>query len=349
MADLSRRMMEEDRYVSTEDVVKKLEISEASKGYCCDLVKNFYNRVDLSRKLKESLQNDKIFDEKATYDDLIQNTKFMTNFRLYLSAYLPDSNLYSKYGLGLMSDFDLYHNCKSPKQLEATMASYQIDAKRSLDLVSARTNLSSWIRRLSKDIVRLMDLPGTPVPDSRTRKDKRKTAEEVSNKAIKKMKTSNLFDDEATEVNTQDKAKEDINEEDAEFIEKAKTSDDDEEDAEFLEKAKTSDDDDEKCRGVTNQSRATAKETSRVTRNELIESVSPDMKKIIQDFITQVHGLSFDNKTLVLEFQNNTCKAAILKKAIIDVEDDLLIPSWLYNEEMRKFDSLGPSSAECTP
>jgi hypothetical protein len=93
----------------------------------------------------------------------------MIPFRTYLSSFLSDDPKTSLYGMGVVSDHDVFHNMSTDRDMKSFLKGKKFDKENleqlMLALGSKRKNMYEWFRRLAKSVVFNMQLPLTLLSD----------------------------------------------------------------------------------------------------------------------------------------------------------------------------------------
>lgn len=297
--------------------------SPAAVSICEKLMQSEYNKIKLAEALCKELSDTDIIPCDATYFSIRENNKFMRSFRYYLSSKLPNKLDVSRYGLGLVSDFDLYVNMATDVELKAFMEKHRIDVKHIDKLKKNRRNLRAWFSRFVESVLIYMNLPETPdLEDKKPDKKKAKvvkdpvTPENVQEKAMSDMaknsknpkKRTSPFDEEADDdIEEEDDDEEHINNP---HIRESNTVD-------MVRKSSSSTD--------TN---STGKELI-IKKGNLVD-VSHNQNDPITDLIC--HGfekLQFVKEVTTYVIRVSPTKANVTK--LVNAEfDDSILPMWMF-------------------
>lgn len=178
---------------------------------CKALMRNGYDRRQLAQQLLSRLIANHLITADDTFLTVKSNVPLMNAISNSIILGLPVEVACSKYGLGIVSDFDLHVNMATDAKFNDFLTNINFDKNRPeyMLLKTNRGNLRRFITRVKNGIVAEFELPETP--DARekkapaTKKSKTDIATDIENDlstASEKQKDDvmKLFDDEAEEV-----------------------------------------------------------------------------------------------------------------------------------------------------
>lgn len=99
-----------------------------------------YAKIKLAEELCKELYNIKVISCEYDYYSVRNNNKFMRPFRYYLSSCLSNDMEKSRYGLRVVSEFDLYTTMSTDTELADFMDNQSIDKKYAEKLKKNRRN-----------------------------------------------------------------------------------------------------------------------------------------------------------------------------------------------------------------
>jgi hypothetical protein len=135
---------------------------EEAKDICLSIINMKKRNIDsLASELKQVLQSFNIIKQSTTYNDICNDHVFMKTLLYYLSIGL--SMEASPRGVGLFSDFDLFHKMSTDKKMNAMLTSVNlIDSVKIEKLNKSRRSIRYNMYRLRDKVVSAMRLPGDP-------------------------------------------------------------------------------------------------------------------------------------------------------------------------------------------
>jgi hypothetical protein len=110
-----------------------------------------------SCEVRDNFMKKGIIHDLELYDNLINNKLLMKVFDNRLSVKLSHKINTSTYGMGLISDFDLYWNPTHFNSLIPNLLQSQY-----ISLMRKRNNLKQLIKRIRIDMIKKMDFVGSP-------------------------------------------------------------------------------------------------------------------------------------------------------------------------------------------
>eukprot|EP01033_Poteriospumella_lacustris_P013327 gene13327-9548_t len=294
--------------------------SETAVNLCRDIVAVDYKKKDLSMKLKDELMRINVIRAEDTYESLLKDNAFMTPFRTYLSSFLSDDPKASLYGMGIVSDHDMFHNMATDRDMKAFLKGKKLDKgnleQLMLALGSKRKNLYEWFRRMAKSVVFCMQLPLTP--DSPTQKKK---SDSVSKKRrITKEDVKNASDKQLEESKKRKLDDEDDADAEPEFVDKC------------TEKTKKKTSSDKSVTSTT--SKRTDSSGISIHQNDIVQLPIDDniANSIVDLFKTSSSSEDAETKTYIIEVNNQHIRMVLTNNKLI-VDKDIEIPTWFwYNE-----------------
>lgn len=155
----------------------KGEVNQEGLGLIASYMKNTLSNQAIALELLENLVNSGVLVEGPSYERIIENVGLMKVMRLTLAQGLPKTILESRYGLGIVSDWDLVHNCQTPARMADFFASkgLRVDGKKIEQLMVKHGRLYGFITRARHNLIYDMELPNTPpkvkAKDIRTQAD----------------------------------------------------------------------------------------------------------------------------------------------------------------------------------
>jgi hypothetical protein len=119
------------------------------------------NIDSLAFELKQVLQSFNIINQSTTYNEICNDHIFMKTLLHYLSIGLSMDA--SSLGVGLFSDFDLFHKMSTDKKMNAMLTSVNlIDSVKMEKLNKSRRSIRYNMYRLRDKVISAMRLPGDP-------------------------------------------------------------------------------------------------------------------------------------------------------------------------------------------
>jgi hypothetical protein len=300
--------------------------SETAINLCRDIVVVDYKKKDLSLKLKEELMRINVIRAEDTYESLVKDNAFMTPFRAYLSSFLSDDPKASLYGMGIVSDHDLFHNMSTDRDMKAFLKGRKLDKgnleQLMLALGSKRKNLYEWFRRMAKSVVFCMQLPLTPDSPNQKKTDSVSKKRRITKEDVKNASGKQLEESKKRKIDDDDEADDEA---EPEFVDKC---------TEKTKKKTTSSD---KSVGSTSSKKTDSSGIS-IHQNDIVQlPIDKDIANSIVDIFKT--SSSFDDaetKTYIIEVNNQHIRMVLTNNKLI-VDKDIEIPTWLwYNEDDKK-------------
>ena len=147
----------EDEYLIVNDIVQQ---------HCKTIMTLGMKIKDESIKLRYSLIDMGIITDVTEYSEFIANRKLMATLLRYLGCGLSDKNkATSKYGRGLIDDYNLYLNCKNDNIMRSflhTIHAPKISMDEFVILAKKRNNLVAYVARMRTLTIDNMELIGAP-------------------------------------------------------------------------------------------------------------------------------------------------------------------------------------------
>jgi hypothetical protein len=159
------------------------------------MVKDSYSLHILAKALRENLILDNIIGEETTYQDIMNNGKLKSMLYNTVKLFLSDSLVDSKFGGGIVTDFDLIINLQVTKYFYDKMKELKIaEGTETFDkLKAARGVVRRFVTKIRDGIIIMMDLPETPTKEDMKKdkesKKKAKTKEDVKESIEKSKET----------------------------------------------------------------------------------------------------------------------------------------------------------------
>ena len=116
----------------------------------------------LSMRLLEELINEGIIADDIDYQSLVSNVLLMKTILLYLGQGLSTTINESKFGLDLISDFELYFNCKSDTQLNVKIKDHNLSAEKYVELQKSRNSCVRFVSSTRMLVIDHFNLLGAP-------------------------------------------------------------------------------------------------------------------------------------------------------------------------------------------
>jgi hypothetical protein len=166
----------------------EMALSNTSSRIIELIVKDSYAIHTLSKSLRENLIFDNIIGEETTYQEVWSNGRLLSLLYNSIKLYLSDSVKDSKFGGGIVSDFDLIVNLQVTKNFDERMKELKIqeDSETYKKLSTSRGSIRRFVTKIRQSIIIMMDLPETPSAKD-LKKKKVKTKDDVK-KSIDKNK-----------------------------------------------------------------------------------------------------------------------------------------------------------------
>lgn len=157
------------RYMATaiEFTAEELEI-------CKTFTKNSYQLRNLAKSLLTKLREKGVITDDDTFSNVKSNLKLMNAISKSIVLGLNTNIASSRYGLKVVSDFDLHANMATDMHFNDFLGNIKFDKNRPeyKTLMTNRANLRRFVNRVKNSVVVAFELPETP--DSREVKPVRK-------------------------------------------------------------------------------------------------------------------------------------------------------------------------------
>jgi hypothetical protein len=170
-------------------------LSNTCQGIIGLIVKDSYSIHTLAKSLRDNLIMDNIIGEETTYQQFMNNGKLKSLMYNTIKLHLSDSIKLSKFGGGIVSDFDLIFNLQVTQNFYDRMKELKIaEGTETFEkLRCARGVVRRFVTKIRDGIIVMMDLPETPTKEDlkkiKEKKKKIKTKEDVK-ESIEKSKES---------------------------------------------------------------------------------------------------------------------------------------------------------------
>jgi hypothetical protein len=134
------------------------EFSTEAIELCKKITKSSYHTLQLCRELKLMLIDEGVISDMATYQEVIDNKKFCRLLLSYVALGLETDVKLSKYGLCVISDFDLYHRMNTEANFndEVDKLSIKRESTKYVELKKQRNNLRCFVGHLRDNTIKYM-------------------------------------------------------------------------------------------------------------------------------------------------------------------------------------------------
>jgi len=155
--------------------------------------------------IKEELFNSGYLHEEWTYDHVIGDKTLMQYMLRKLGEGLPITIKGSKFGLNLVSDYDLYFRCNNNANMKIFMNGKRLSEGQQAGLNAQYKVLNRHLGITRKEVILAMDFNGTPnfevmnymkKKEKEKKESKRKSADEILNSEKKKANHGSVEEDE---------------------------------------------------------------------------------------------------------------------------------------------------------
>lgn len=146
-------------------MINSIVFSEQATSCVNSIVIHAYHCREYALKLRDILMSDGVISDEDSYYTVSDNVPFKSALLKYIASSLPTTVEKSKYGIGLISDFDLYHNMKTDKDMFSFLNKTKLtisDVTTITILKKNRTNQRQWLTRIRNNIISDFELPDTP-------------------------------------------------------------------------------------------------------------------------------------------------------------------------------------------
>jgi hypothetical protein len=135
------------------------------------IINNALQGLQFARVLKSELEDAKIISDECSFPELDQNAPLKRAILKYLGACLPNDINPNDYGSGIVSMFDLYHNCITDDTLDSTLSNLPNERFITLGITKViarsllqkkRINLRAFVARQRNLTIYNFELPDTP-------------------------------------------------------------------------------------------------------------------------------------------------------------------------------------------
>jgi hypothetical protein len=108
------------------DEVLQLQFNPTLSGLCKQAVGHSYLIYDVSQEMLQEFRKEKMVTTETTFLCLKNNFEFNKSFNKYLGLGLDDTLVSKRFGLGIISDQELFFNCGTDKMLDQFLTSKNI-------------------------------------------------------------------------------------------------------------------------------------------------------------------------------------------------------------------------------
>ena len=150
----------ESSFVLEEFTDQFIKLDKHAIDMLAKLSKNASLNKSLATKLKKNFESNGIIEADATYEEVSKDVKLMKTLLKYLGQGLPDTNEKSNYGLGYLTDHNLYFNGSTDKKLDNLIAYLHLPHDTVVKLQKKRTALFTFVRKTRNDLLDNMELIG---------------------------------------------------------------------------------------------------------------------------------------------------------------------------------------------
>ena len=119
---MKRKMTTESAFVCDEFPDEYIKFDKEAISLCATIMCNSSKNKLLSVKLKLNWEKNSIIEVDAIYDEVAQNKLLMKTLLKYMGQGLPDTIEKSNYGMGYLSDHNLYFNGSTDIKLNNLIA-----------------------------------------------------------------------------------------------------------------------------------------------------------------------------------------------------------------------------------
>jgi hypothetical protein len=153
-------------------------LSAACNTLIVEIVANSYNIHIMSKALRETLILENIIDMETTYEDVMNNGLLKAMIFDSIKVNLSTSPNLSKFGGGILSDFDLMVNLQGNTAFTKKMSELNINEESTVyeELKKARGTVRRFVVKIRQTIILMMDLPETPTKNELQKERKTKKA-----------------------------------------------------------------------------------------------------------------------------------------------------------------------------
>jgi hypothetical protein len=163
--------------------MSEIVFSINAKNFCKDILSNAFYIKNSSIQLRDELMKMGIITDEDTFVSVSNNVKLKLALLKNISIELSQDLNQSRYGMNIVSDFDLFHNMATDKEfLDFLMKSKRFDVadvNQYSKLKKNRSNLRQWLLRIRNNVILDFELPETPMTIIENKKKKAKTVEDV--------------------------------------------------------------------------------------------------------------------------------------------------------------------------
>lgn len=143
-----------------------IRLSDQGIQLCKQITLNSYQMLEYCKELKLVLMNQGLILDTNTYQDVKSNYPLTRCLLHYIALSLPKEKAQSKYGLNLVSDYDLHHKMATDldlnKYCEKHLQIHNMADQRYVDLKASRRRLYTYVARIRDQILLNFELPETP-------------------------------------------------------------------------------------------------------------------------------------------------------------------------------------------
>lgn len=183
---------------NSDDISDENDVKMSAKAIelCKMITQSNYEVLDICRNLRNELEIIGILPDTATYATVKGNTAFCRALLGYVALGLNKTPQTSRYGCGIVSDYDLYHRLDKDAPFNdfcTDTAKIKLNTPEYDQLKKNRANVRRFIGRVRDQTILNFELPETP--DVRETRSVQKSEKEIEQKVLKKLAQSKIDDD----------------------------------------------------------------------------------------------------------------------------------------------------------
>lgn len=160
-------------------VQERLKLGAKAEGLLKSIMKNAVKAKENAKTLRALLEEKGIVNDLTTYTEVKANSLLLKTFTALLGAGLETDISKSKFGAGVVSDFMLFNNCFTNKQLQAFIALMNLSNATVEALKKSRDKLVRLVARTRESLLEDMEFAGGAEVRSHKAKPIVKNAEEA--------------------------------------------------------------------------------------------------------------------------------------------------------------------------
>eukprot|EP01038_Epipyxis_sp_PR26KG_P013574 gene13574-18216_t len=162
-------------YLSSSDENHLFPENNQALVICQQILNVALQGYTLANDLKKELKKFKILDDDTTYEEFMNKTEVIELLKRYIASGLPnvlnhstENKTGTNYGLGIVTEFDLYHNCRGDAQLNQCINKRENNCVVSNEIFTLlqknRGYQRKFITRTLQSTILCFDLIATPDP-----------------------------------------------------------------------------------------------------------------------------------------------------------------------------------------